>query len=235
MKNSKLRKVLLLACSAVLLVCLSVGATIAYLTDTKTVTNTFTVGKVAITLDEAAIKEDEETGDWIKDSTKPRVDENEYHLMPGLSYYKDPTVTVQEKSEPSYVKMTVQISKSEELDDIFDAHSDYVITDIVKGYDDTEWACVDVSTSSAVVNDKTETYRTYEFWYLAGGAEPAVVDARDAAVTLPALFTSIDMPGSITNDELASIDGMKIVVNAYAIQAAGFANAAEAWEAFETK
>ena len=57
MKNSKLRKVLLLACSAVLLVCLSVGATLAYLTSTDTVKNTFTVGKVAITLDEVNVDE----------------------------------------------------------------------------------------------------------------------------------------------------------------------------------
>ena len=58
MKKSMLRKVLLLACSAVLLVCLSVGATLAYLTSNDTVVNTFTVGKVAITLDETDVKLD---------------------------------------------------------------------------------------------------------------------------------------------------------------------------------
>ena len=48
----KTRKILLMAACAILLVCISVGATVAYLTDMKSVTNTFTVGKVAITLDE---------------------------------------------------------------------------------------------------------------------------------------------------------------------------------------
>ena len=56
--NSKLRRILLTVCSAALLVCVTVGATVAYLTSTETVTNTFTVGKVDITLDEAAIKQD---------------------------------------------------------------------------------------------------------------------------------------------------------------------------------
>ena len=51
----KTRKILLMAACAVLLVCISVGATVAYLTSTDTVTNTFTVGQVAITLDEAKV------------------------------------------------------------------------------------------------------------------------------------------------------------------------------------
>ena len=55
--NKKLRRILLTVCSAALLVCVTVGATVAYLTSTETVTNTFTVGKVDITLDEAAIKQ----------------------------------------------------------------------------------------------------------------------------------------------------------------------------------
>ena len=43
---------------AVLLVSLSVGATLAYLTSTtQTVKNTFTVGKVNITLDEVKVNE----------------------------------------------------------------------------------------------------------------------------------------------------------------------------------
>lgn len=42
---------------AVLLVAASVMGTLAYLTSTDTVKNTFTVGKVAITLDEAEVTE----------------------------------------------------------------------------------------------------------------------------------------------------------------------------------
>ena len=38
----KTRKILAMAACAILLVCISVGATVAYLTSTDTVTNTFT-------------------------------------------------------------------------------------------------------------------------------------------------------------------------------------------------
>ena len=54
----KTKKVLILGLCAVLLVAASVLGTMAYLTDTKSVTNTFTVGNVAITLDEAKVKTD---------------------------------------------------------------------------------------------------------------------------------------------------------------------------------
>ena len=49
------RKVLMIALCAVLLVSISVMGTMAYLTSQDTVTNTFTVGKVAINLDEADV------------------------------------------------------------------------------------------------------------------------------------------------------------------------------------
>ena len=47
-----------------------------------------------------------------------------------------------------------------------------------------------------------------------------------------ALFDKIVVPTSITNAQLATIEGMTITVNAYAIQADGFETAAEAWAAF---
>ena len=52
------RKALLLTFCAVLLVVASVLGTIAYLTANDKVTNTFTVGQVAINLDEAKVTED---------------------------------------------------------------------------------------------------------------------------------------------------------------------------------
>ena len=49
-------KVLLATLSAAMLVTASVMGTLAYLQDTDSVQNTFTVGKVGITLDEADVK-----------------------------------------------------------------------------------------------------------------------------------------------------------------------------------
>ncbi len=56
--NMKKFKALLVVACALLLVAASVFGTMAYLTSTDTVTNTFTVGSVAIKLDEADVKLD---------------------------------------------------------------------------------------------------------------------------------------------------------------------------------
>lgn len=84
------RKALLLSLCAVLLVVASVMGTMAYLTSTATVTNTFTVGDaVTITLDEVQVNPD---GTPVTGAA--RVTENSYKLMPGHEYTKDPTVHV---------------------------------------------------------------------------------------------------------------------------------------------
>ena len=90
----KTSKALLLMLCAVLLVAASVLGTMAYLTSQDSVTNTFTVGKVAITLDEAKVNPD---GTPVTGAN--RVDTNTYHLLPGHSYTKDPTVHVADGSE----------------------------------------------------------------------------------------------------------------------------------------
>lgn len=96
--KSKKKTLMLLVC-AVLLVVGSVMGTMAYLTSTTgPVTNTFTVGDVAITLDEAKVNE---YGDAVADAD--RVTVNEYKLIPGHEYTKDPTIHVTEGSETSYV------------------------------------------------------------------------------------------------------------------------------------
>ena len=100
----KTRKILLMAACAVLLVCISVGATVAYLTNTDSVKNTFTVGKVEITLDEAKVNAD---GSLV-DNGKTRVKANSYKLLPGHTYTKDPTIHVANDSEPCYLFVKVE-------------------------------------------------------------------------------------------------------------------------------
>lgn len=107
----KTSKALLLALCAVLLVAASVMGTMAYLTSTASVENAFTVGKVAITLDEAAVSTD---GVELKDLA--RRNSNTYHLLPGHEYTKDPTVHVSVDSEDCYlfVKVTNQLAEIED-------------------------------------------------------------------------------------------------------------------------
>ena len=91
--------------SVCLVVCLLataiIGTTLAYFTDEKTVTNTFSSGNVTITLDEAPVDLDgqETTGD--------RVTTNAYKLYPGKQYDKDPTITVAGGSEDCYLFVKV--------------------------------------------------------------------------------------------------------------------------------
>ena len=207
-------KALLLTLCAVLLVAASVLGTMAYLTSTDEVTNTFTVGQVKIKLDEAKANPD---GSLVANAD--RVKANEYKLLPGHTYNKDPMVTVLSGSESSYVKMTVTFSKANELDAIF-APGGADLTSIFNGYDAANWIY------KGNTKDATADTRTCEFWY------KETVGAPTADVALDALFDSITVPGTITNEQLASIEGMTITVNAYAIQADGFTDAADAWAKF---
>lgn len=98
----KAKKVLLLVLCAALLVGASVAGTMAYLTSKDTVTNTFTVGKVVITMDEANVDEYGELADLT------RVQENTYKLIPGHKYVKDPTIRVDTESEDCFLFVNVQ-------------------------------------------------------------------------------------------------------------------------------
>lgn len=209
----KFKALLVVAC-ALLLVAASVFGTMAYLTSTDEVKNTFTVGKVNIKLDEAKANPD---GSLVEGAA--RVKANSYKLLPGHTYNKDPMVTVLSGSESSYVKMTVTFSKANELDNIF-APTGADLTSIFKGYNAANWI------AKGNTKDATANTRTYEFWY------KEAVGAPTADIALDALFDSITVPGEITKEQLATIEGMTITVNAYAIQADGFADADTAWAAF---
>lgn len=210
-----MKKKILVACLCVALAVLTIaGTTLAYLTSQDTVVNTFTVGNVQIKLDEAKANAD---GTLVANAD--RVKANSYKLIPGHTYNKDPMVTVLEGSESSYIKMTVTFSKAAELDAIF-APNGADMTSIFNGYDSTNWIY------KGNTKDATNNTRTYEFWY------KATVAAPDANVALDALFDSITVPGTITNTQLATIANMTITVNAYAIQADGFATPEAAWAAY---
>ena len=98
-----MKKSIALVMMAVLLVAASVMGTLAYLTSNDTVKNTFTVGKVKITLDEAKVNEYGEA-----DTPASRVKENTYKLIPGHAYTKDPTVHFAAGSEASYLFVKVE-------------------------------------------------------------------------------------------------------------------------------
>lgn len=104
-----MKKTLTVLLALVLVIAMSVAGTMAYLTSTDTVTNSFTVGNVAITLDEAPV---DTNG---KATTGDRVKENTYKLIPGHPYDKDPTIHVDADSEECwlFVQVTNEIAAIE--------------------------------------------------------------------------------------------------------------------------
>ena len=103
------RKVLILALCAVLLVSATIMGTMAYLTSQAEVVNTFTVGSVAITLDETDV-----------DGNAGRDTANAYKLLPGHTYTKDPIIRVASTSEDCYLFVEgVDGIKAIEADTIF--------------------------------------------------------------------------------------------------------------------
>lgn len=224
MKKSK--AILMVVC-AMLLVAASVMGTLAYLTSTDEVVNTFSVGKVKITLDEAKV---DDNGKAITGEGAMRVDGNAYHLMPGHTYDKDPQVHVKADSDPSYIRMLVTVSDINKLKAAFpaDKYADYyadgifLLQKLVGGWDNTVWACTSV-------NDNL-----YEFRYVAttDGIYTVPADAATEYVNLPELFKTITIPTSVDGTALANLNQVTITVVAQAIQADGFATADAAWTAF---
>lgn len=227
------KKSILVVLSVLALVAASVFGTLAYLTDTDQATNTFTVGQVGLKLDEAEVNPDGSV------KSEDRVQENDYHLLPGHTYIKDPTVTVEKDSEESYVRMMVTFTYSAELDAIFAPQGADMIS-IFNGYESANWALEDVT------EDTVANTRTYEFRYIGEenqGSKPGTVKkAENAEIKLDALFDSITVPGFVDNADLATlvtrdddgniIDQFKINIVAHAIQADGFADADAAWAEF---
>lgn len=219
-------KALLLTLCAVLLVTASVLGTMAFLTSTASVENTFTVGSVKITLDEAKVTTD---GEPVEGAA--RVTENSYKLMPGHTYTKDPTIHVDAASEDCFIRAKVTLTNASEWIAIATKYADNKVENIIKGTDDNIWWV----SQPAVDNEKNTV--TYTFVYKneshtdeLGKRIWTSTDSKDLV-----LFNEIAIPGGLTNDELAAVGSSKITVVAEAIQADGFETEAAAWAAFDAQ
>ena len=226
----KFKALLVVAC-ALLLVAASVFGTMAYLTSTDTVTNTFTVGKVKITLDEAQVNTDgkpiKKDGTIVQNAAEAeRVKENSYKLLPGHSYIKDPTVTVEAGSEASYVRQMVTVTFDKVLTD---AQLATQLDGIFTGYDAQSWPRNAKKVETKDKDGAKYTVITYEYRY------KNKVEATTDNAKLPALFTGITVPEDWTNENLAALGNININIVAHAIQADGFETADKAWEAFDKK
>ena len=211
------KKTLTIAIALVLVVALAVGATWAYLTATTgPVKNTFVAGSAVANDDlklfeHVATKNDDGTYTLGSDTTTTG---NEYTVMPGVNLPKDPTVTVEKASGEYY--LFVEVTKGEKVDG--DTLS-YTVNS-------TKWIKLNV--------DGREVYA-----YTTDGKNPAILNSALENVT-------VLQPGADGNTIQVSSDNAKVAAltadnsaltfNAYACQAAGFADAAAAFTAcFGTK
>lgn len=230
--KAKKKGLLLLLCAAAL-VASSIFGTMAYLTDTETATNTFTVGSVHLKLDEAKVNADgrpiDVAGKVVESaSNAQRVTENEYHLLPGHKYTKDPTVTLTQGSEDAYVRMMASITYLEKADSLFGTvNTPESIADWLD-IDTDNWKIYGAPKTSKQTQDEiTYITRTYEFRY-----KVKVLGSDTKDVKLEPLFTKITVPGELKNQAMEKLAGMKIEVVAHAIQADGFNTAEDAWKEF---
>ena len=203
-------KILLLALCMAALIAVSVIGTMAYLTAEDTVTNTFTVGKVDIKLDEAKVNDA-----GVAATPAERVKANSYKLMPGHSYIKDPTVHVTDGSENCYIFVKVEngISAFEAANEEGTGGYKTIATQITtNGW--TKLADVDNVYYRSYTNGENaqKSFTVFSNFKIADNANNA--------------------EATKTSWNAVTAENTKITVTAYAIQADGFANADAAWAAF---
>lgn len=211
------RTALLLA--AVLLIAGTVIGTLAYMTSTDEVQNTFTVGKVKITLDEAKVNPkgqllNDQNEVWKDGETLAgRVKENAYHLIPGLYYYKDPTVHIGADSEPAYLFVNIRVDDNTDVRTVLENHGlDAHPEAVLDGLDMTKWTII------AQKDDGDARIYTLAYKEI---VNPATGDVQ--------VFEGFRVPTDLTNEDLEAIKELKLTVTAYAVQEAGFTDATNAW------
>lgn len=179
------KKQLLVMVAMMLVVAMvSVAGTIAFLTSsTGPVENTFTVGKVEITLDETDVDL------YGKKDGNTRVTKNSYKLIPGHTYTKDPTVHVADGSEECwvFVKVVDEISAIEDTKTIAAQMTE-------KG-----WTLVDGEANIYANSTKAKAgddVVVFEYFTIKGDADVASYDGKTVVITAYAVqadtFTTAD-------------------------------------------
>lgn len=186
-----------------------VGASLAYFTDTKTATNTFTMGDVKITLDETS----------VANPTGPRVASNTYNTYPGAVVVKDPIVH-NTGSNAAYIRAKVEVKDWATNCTKYptNAAGEMAMKDTLNNLLTTglasDWSVVDIATNG---NDVTFVLK-YD-GVLAAGANTT------------AMFQQVKVPTGLENGNKFG----DIKVTAEAIQTDSFADWNAAFNAFDGK
>ena len=192
-----------------------VSASLAYFTDTKTATNTFTMGDVKIKLDETN----------VNDPQGDRVISNEYNVYPGAVVTKDPIVHNVGKNA-AYIRATVNVENWMNMCAAY--YPDFDIVYPNEGYEQSlmllvdalgdGWSVVGVEAGDVFTNDQHDAKFILKYdGTLASGADTT------------AMFNKVKIPAAIQNGQAFGT----ITVKAEAIQADGFDTWEEAFDAFD--
>lgn len=220
------KKIITLAIAVILIVATVAGASYAYLTDTKTADNTFTMGNVRITLDETDVKNPD--GD--------RVTSNEYGIgdvYPGAVMKKDPIVHNVGKN-PAYIRATVVIENG---------------MNWLGLYNENVWTAPLEPAFNALINNSLgEGWELADYyWDMSGPNHPTsdFVAILKYTGTLAAgedttpMFSEIKIADKITENDvttrIAQNGEFSINVTADAIQANGFDTWEDAFAAFDAQ
>lgn len=192
-----------------------VSASLAYFTDTKTATNTFTMGDVKIKLDETN----------VNDPTGDRVTSNEYNVYPGAVVTKDPIVHNVGKNA-AYIRATVNVENWKNLvaayfpdfketfpNDGYKAALNLLVGNLGQG-----WSVVGVEAGDVFTDGQHDVRFILKYdGTLASGADTT------------AMFNKVKIPAAIQNGQAFGT----ITVKAEAIQADGFDTWEKAFAAFD--
>lgn len=213
------KKLTLVVTCIVLVAAMVIGGTLAYFTDSKTATNTFTMGNVNIKLDETDIKNPE--GD--------RVTSNAYDVYPGEVVTKDPIVHNTGKNG-AYIRATVNVYNWMNLvaayypdfketfpNDGYKAALNLLVGELGEG-----WSVVDVVAGDTFTIGQFDAKFVLKYdGVLAAGADTT------------AMFQTVTIPAGIDNANASSFQSVKVV--AQAIQADGFDTWEAAFAAYDAK
>lgn len=207
-------KALALALCAVLLVVSTVFVTMAFLTDRDSVKNTFTFGKVGISLDEAKVNANGEIiAGENRESTDGRVKENEYHLIPGHNYVKDPTIHVDDGSENCLLFVKLENG----LEDIIASKT---IEEQMQGYG---WTLIDSANNIWAYNKVVAENEHIEVFDEFTLTDNAVVSNYGSAIITVSAY-AVQANGFVENTAAGSDVSVTDAANAWTATADSFGN-----------
>ena len=204
-----------------------IGVTIAYFTDTKKMSNTFTAGNVKLALSEAAVKPDS-SGNLVEDTSADRiyggtekVVNNYGKVYPKQSIFKDPTIAnIGDTPEWAAVKVTFRDGVGD-LTKImgYEGYEDIDIEVLLSGglldedvhvgtWNGFDYVCYNENYAMVQVPNPSESEFVFYFFML----KPLEVEETVQ------IFNKLHFPVEWQEEEMNNLGNLKIKVQAFGAQ-----------------